>query len=374
MLKIMHVSHTCYPDKGGAQIYLQDLIIQQINEHQVFLAAEKRYDLGSNFVTLMKFNSIFGILINNIILLRFILINKVDVIHLHHAFIDTIQVFLCVKILRLFRKKVKVVLTSHGIDLAVNERFDYGVRRLPVRRFFMSKLVKVIDDVIAISKSMHQILEQYRTEAGANYKITYLPNFITDLPDKIIRSKGNRKREEIVLITLSGYRPIKGHGRLLNSIISYCIDHPKQKVIWKVGGGKGLPFDSKKTIPPNLKIEPVGYVTGQVKEYHLRDADLYVSGAYYEPYGLLIIEALMNGTAVLVGADSAVRDVAPWVTNGLFTYPENDDLCLKEILKNTINNKKFETLIDNQFYSAFNITTYSKRLECVYLDISIDYA
>ena len=270
MTRVLHLSHTCFPDKGGAQVYLKNLMAQQSSEHEVFLAAERKYCSPENFLALHKFNNLFCILINNIIVLTFVYRNKIEVIHLHHSLIDTIQIYLCVKFLRLFGYHIKVILTSHGIDMAVNKRFDYGVRRTFIRRVAMSKLIKVVDNVIAISRGMYDVISQYRHETAANYKINYIPNFITDKPLMAKSDETKTGLQNVTLLTLSGHRPIKGHQRLLQSIMWYCEKNPSQKFIWQVGGGSGLPFNVDINKLDNLKIEPIGYVKAELKEKYIQ--------------------------------------------------------------------------------------------------------
>jgi glycosyltransferase involved in cell wall biosynthesis len=88
------------------------------------------------------------------------------------------------------------------------------------------------------------------------------------------------------------------------------------------------------------KVKLAGLVD-DIEDYY-RKNNIYIHAANYEPFGLVILEAMSSGLPVICLDGKGNRDIINHEENGFIFNQENPDLFVKQILK-LFNNKKLYT-------------------------------
>ncbi len=229
---------------------------------------------------------------------------------------------------------VPYILTSHGIDTAYDRRFDYGYRLKKKLSSIIRLVLKQACGVITISRDMKSYVE----EAGAKRnEIKIIPNGI-ELTEEIyaepdilehkqqIRSRYSINSSHTVCLTLSGMRKIKGHENLVRAFASALRINPKLKLFI---GAYGAETEHIKTLVKDLKLEHaihfIGFIAGVEKKAWFDIADVYCNTAFFEPFGIVYLEAIKYDLAVLGTVFGGARDIFEHNVNAYLVNPENID-------------------------------------------------
>ena len=304
-MKILHVTHTYLPDKGGSQVYIHDILKSDESDLKRILAFTNNYHKSNNFLKLFKFNSVTGIIINNFKIFYYVCKESINCIHIHNAFVDYLQIILLVKINKYLKKqKVSIILTSHGGDFAPLVVPQYEIKYSFIKKLILRSCFRSCGCIIAISKSMNDILFDLNNKWNCNTYIKYIPNYI---PLNSLNYDSNNKNNFdncIRISSLSGHRPVKGHNFMTQCLITISLKHPNKIFKWYIGGG--TTFKIKAKLPKNLKVKYLNYLDQNEKNELFKNRYLHKWG-FFEPFGLLIYESILSGTVVLAGSKSGCR-------------------------------------------------------------------
>jgi glycosyltransferase involved in cell wall biosynthesis len=110
-----------------------------------------------------------------------------------------------------------------------------------------------------------------------------------------------------------------------------------------------------------------GHNTKNVEDY-LKNANLYVHPANYEPLGLVIIEAMASGLPVICLDGKGNRDLMIHGKNGYIFEEEDASLFADQIIDLMNDNRKYEKISSfaKQFSEKFNISSYVTNLVDLY--------
>lgn len=220
------------------------------------------------------------------------------------------------------------MITSQGVDLAVDRRFDYGNRLRAVTAFLTSLAVRNARCVTTLSRDM----AAYAEDAGARKEnIKVIPNGIElnkpapegELEQKI-RDKYSITVSHTVYLTLSGMRKIKGHENLVKA---FALALKKNDRILLFIGAHGHETGRIKALVKELGIDSnvhfIGFVTGPEKTAWFNVADVYCNTAFFEPFGIVYIEAVQHGLAVLGTLGGGARDIFHHEDDAYLINPES---------------------------------------------------
>ena len=81
------------------------------------------------------------------------------------------------------------------------------------------------------------------------------------------------------------------------------------------------------------KIKLVGYVEGLVLSHLYHAADIQVIPSTYEPFGIVALEGMINGLAVIIADSGGLQEIVEHETDGLKVPPKDHDALAKAIVR-----------------------------------------
>lgn len=218
------------------------------------------------------------------ILLKYLEINKPDVIHIHSS------VWAGVVLAELANKyTIPYVITEH--------RSLFLKEKLPFNDILIKKIKNTLNlstNILVVSNEMKEKLKKY-----TNNSIKVLPNMVdTAFFKPSIKSKNNTRIEFVGVGNLTS---VKGFDILLEAFAKIKVNN--KNVYLKIIGS-GIELNNLKSLSTKLKlnnyIEFSGYKTKEELLEIYQKADIFVSPSRIEPFGVVIIEALSCGLPIVV--------------------------------------------------------------------------
>ena len=293
---------------------------------------------------------------------------KPDVIHSHLFEADIVARSYC---------KIGVAYFSHGHDnmwqlthlknlKKINKQ---ALTNLIERRWLIKQYQKTNTTFIAISNDVFSFFKQ-NLENKLRDNVVLLHNgidtkrFQNDLIRKI------DKRNKIKIVSVGNLVPKKNHRFL----IDIALELKKKQCDFSIDIlGYGTLQEELEKYAFDKDVSQFIFFRGNVKnvEYYLKDANLYVHSATYEPLGLVILEAMASGLPVICLDGKGNRDLMIQGNNGYLIYDENPNLFVDKILYLWENPEVYERISKNaeKFAKEYDIKNYCEKLITIYKNL-----
>ncbi len=227
-------------------------------------------------------------------------------------------------------------------------------------RPLFNDVFKRIDKVIAISNS---VLERFKEK--------YTPKN-TDVIFNIIDSKkiiDNSKEEKIIydnkkvnLISVGRIHHMKGYDRLIDVLHELDINKKLDNVITRIIGD-GPDYELVKNKIKEYNLEDKVILMGRKRNPfpYVKASDCFLMCSRYEPFGLVILEALILKVPVLSVDVASIKEIMT-TDNGIIVENSNEGLYkgLKEVIENK---KKIAKLKQNLSTYSYDIDKILKQIE-----------
>ena len=320
-MNVLIFSSTYLPVTGGVQYllywFLRDLDNRPGNNVTIYLIVPK-YDqqiwLSFENVNVIEYEIDQSTLIGKIRLMwkLFNLIKdlKIEVINTWNAGVDSLLV-----IPASVWNRVPYVVACHGDDIALYWRYNYGLRKTIKGRTIVRLALFFAKKVVTISRDMVECV----VDAGAKRsKVRLIPNGIvfdeeSDFEQKSVcelLKTNNIPSDWIVMLSLSGHRPIKGHLNMLEAFAKIITQKPNFVLVIASHSTYTTSL-IKKVHALQIKdhVRFVGFIHGEEKKHWYKIADIYINTAYFEPFGLTYLEAIQHDCAVLGAFNGGAKDM-----------------------------------------------------------------
>lgn len=342
------VSTTFSPDLGGLQSQLLSQLEyidenfqhlrQQHGLSRVVLFLPKRYlsstpEFKNIAVRFFKFQlSLPGIFFGGFSLRQKIRLAGIDVCHAHNPALEGVMLLGNLG-------GSKKVISSHGVDLAKFPEFRYGIRN----KLWGQAAVKIgllrVDALVVYSKQMIRFSDGLIDEGKVHvlkymFDSTKLENWSTTKSPKSDWLRSAIGPNHIVFLTLSGSRRIKGHSNLIKAFSELAPEVPRARLIV---GAEGPEIDEAKLLAAQLEIGDKvffpGFVRGTLKAELFARADVYVNTAFFEPFGIVYLEAALARCGLVASKNGGAAALIEETKSGLIIDPTNIQSILEALRK-----------------------------------------
>lgn len=234
------------------------------------------------------------------------------------------------------------------------------------KNILLNKYLKSSNSFIAISKHTESFFKKSLSNELRN-RISLLPNAIMfDRFNSVANSK-TAKSSTIKLVNVGLIIPKKNQQFLLSIVAKLKV---KGFDIQLTLLGFGYEFDKIKNLAQSMGIDKDVIMPGNVNnvEEYLSKSDIYVHSAYYEPFGLVLLEAMAAGLPVVCLDGGGNRDIIENGKNGFIIKDQNVDEFVERILE-LHNNQNLYTEISlyaQQYAMQYDIKPYVDKLLEIY--------
>lgn len=203
--------------------------------------------------------------------------------------------------------------------------------------------------------------EQYFHRTAACSPVKFLPNAIdyATFYQKLSRTIGKKLR----LVTVGSYQAKKNQKFLIEVARILCnrnIDFE----LHLLGDGE-LYADITQRIKEN-HLDTMVFQHGNVDsvETYLWQSDIYVHPAYYEPLGLVLLEAMAAGLPVVTLDGKGNRDIIIEGKNGYMLYEQNTEVFADRILEIWNDKQKYQQMSEfaQEYAKQYDIKPYVEKL------------
>lgn len=251
-----------------------------------------------------------------------------DVLHLHSFWIWPIA-----ENLRR-RLGVPLVYTVHSLDRAEYE-IGAGPSQCMNQWGIQQAVVSGADRIISLTNSERELLEEYCPEVSERIRV--VGNGIEDVA---FPGRPRRKDREIPIVLFSGrFVDRKGIWELMKAIEIVLSVTPHVQFVL-AGGHRDCPGSQMEAwlLPESLrshrsKVQFTGWLTpGEMREWY-RAADILVVPSWYEPFGMVVLEGMINGLAVAASAVGGPAEILRNGRTGMLFPPRNAEALAESILQ-----------------------------------------
>ncbi|MFB9269620.1 glycosyltransferase family 4 protein [Bradyrhizobium erythrophlei] len=241
-----------------------------------------------------------------------------DILHLHSFWIWPIAEHLR-RVLG-----VPLVYTVHSLDRAEYE-IGAGPPQCIGQWDVQQAVIYGADRVVSLTNSERDLLEEYCP--GVDQRIRVVGNGIEDV-EPVRRAKRGDRDAPVVLFS-GRFVDRKGIWELIKAIEIVLNEAPQVKFVL-AGGHRGCPGSQMEAwlLPERLhrfrpNIQFTGWLTpGQLNAWY-RAADILVVPSWYEPFGMVVLEGMINGLAVAASAIGGPAEILDHGKTGLL-FPARD--------------------------------------------------
>ncbi|MDA9898277.1 N-acetyl-alpha-D-glucosaminyl L-malate synthase BshA [Flavobacteriales bacterium] len=303
MKKVLKIGVVCYPTFGGSGIVATELgkaLAERGHEvHFITYSKPVRMDL---FTKNMYYHEVsvldyplfeyapYELLLSSK-LVDVAINQKLNILHVHYAIPHASAAFSAKQILKSRNIDLPFITTLHGTDITLLGK-DKSYQ--PVIEFAINQS----DAVTAVSESLKQDTYQF---FDVEKDIQVIPNFIDpslyrDENDMNLRAQFANS-EDVVITHISNFRKVKRIADVVH--IFYGIHQQLSAKLLMVGDGPEL--ESAKTLVQQLGIEENVFFLGKSKriEQITCISDLFLLPSEAESFGLVALEAMASGVAVV---------------------------------------------------------------------------
>jgi len=274
---------------------------------------------------------------------------------------------------RLIKERKKILSKNYDVEIAFKDGFcaiftsvgdtpkkihwlhSTYAENDPTRHYrkVFNTVYEPFENIIAVSK---ETADGFSSHYGFEDKITVVKNI---MDDKKIKEQGREpvklSNKKYNFISVGRLASAKGYDRLLK-VVSRLKEDGLFNDSFLTIVGDGPERENLFTLKDDLKLDCVHFTLNQINPYKfMAGADMYISSARCEPFGLVMGEALILNKPVLAVETSATSTIINDGYNGLIT--ENSENGLYLMLKKVLEDEKLvKTLQYNALFYDYSDT------------------
>ncbi|HOX08040.1 MAG TPA: glycosyltransferase [Planctomycetota bacterium] len=239
----------------------------------------------------------------------------------------------------------KVLKCAHGLPLVVtvhDTAMGKFFGQMDNERKFIGRIeqwmCQCADAVIANSNWVKG--ELIRTYGAADGKVRVVPCAVdvsafavTSRPEHLAMFRQVLARpEEPIVLYVGRLDPEKGLEVLAEAMPGVLARHPKAKLVLAGRGKVGKPLGERfKQLGIEGRVLFAGYVRPPALALLYRVADVHVVPSTYEPFGIVALEGMASGRAVVASRTGGLGDIIEHGKSGLLVEPKNPEQLVEAV-------------------------------------------
>lgn len=233
------------------------------------------------------------------------------------------------------------------------------------RIFIIKNYLKCNNNFIAISNDTIKYF--YKTIPQQLHKNIYLlPNVINN---SIFNKVAGHPRDftKISMINVASFQAKKNQQFLID-VARIILDKGYNVELKLIGDGALRKVVEDKAEYKGIKDKVIFYGNVYNVENYLKDANIYVHSAYYEPFGIVIIEAMASGLPVVCLDGKGNRDIIKEGETGYMIFENDPELFANRVIEIYSDKNKYSKMSENaqKFASTYDIKNYVDSLLDLY--------
>ena len=229
------------------------------------------------------------------------------------------------------------------------------------KRYLLGKYRKYGNKFICISEDTYKYINL--TVSGKNINHSIIPNAIDVKKFLNPSKKGSPNKTVIRLINIGSFQDKKNQIFLIQ-IVKSLIAKNYKVYLEIIGDGKNEQVIRESIIENNLEdsIKLLGRIFDV--EQKLFNSDIYLHTAYYEPFGLVFIEAMASGLPVVTLDGKGNRDLIEEGKNGYMIYNQDPEIFAQKIISLFENTNKYDEMSNYcvEYAKKYDIKEYVTKL------------
>jgi glycosyltransferase involved in cell wall biosynthesis len=273
---------------------------------------------------------------------------KSDIIHLHgvgHPLVD------CAGILSILLRR-RYIFTCHGIPKS--PEMAGKLPRLFFRMYLLALEKLIISKAKALTAVSHSLLEECKKKGLTNDKMYTITNGINHDFTSVTFNDVERIREKYLLgekrliFSIGRLSHVKGFQYLITALPFISASFPNS---FTVIAGSGpyrntlLDIVKRKNLSKHIKL--AGWVSEKEKYSLYKCADLVVFPSIYEPFGMVILEAMSMRKPIIAFNKPPMSEIIENNVDGLLVKPGDVKKLANAILRCLTNDKLKNRLAEN---------------------------
>ena len=243
-----------------------------------------------------------------------------DVIHVH--------VFWLAHVTARMREAtgVPLVYTVHSLDRAEYELGE-GPSECLTQWPIQSDLIAAADLIIALTSDEQQLISEYCPAARARIRVA--GNGIFDTPHARNCARHRPTQGDLTILYTGRFVDRKGIGELLLAAPDFLAEAPSARLVMAGGHRDASAADMAAYWLPETcqayrdRIYFTGWLTPSRLAEWYAVSDILVVPSWYEPFGMVILEGMLYGLAIVASDVGGPREILRDEKTGLFCRPKD---------------------------------------------------
>jgi D-inositol-3-phosphate glycosyltransferase len=272
--------------------------------------------------------------------------------------------------------------TYHSIGAVKYRHVENPPQIAAIRHCVETAVLEQADCVISTSPQEAEDLRQLISQNG---RIKIIPCGINtehfgSLSKEVARQQLGIASDAQIIVYVGRFDPRKG----IETLVKACACLPNSFHLYLVGGSRedGTDFQEQQRIQAlvnELGLNAVTVFTGRISQTLLpayyAAGDICVVPSYYEPFGLVAIEAMAAGTPVIASDVGGLQHTVVHGETGLL-FPPRDHIALKSaihsLLENPILRESYGNAAQNWVQSRFSNSGVAAQIHELYQSLTLD--
>jgi glycosyltransferase involved in cell wall biosynthesis len=280
-----------------------------------------------------------------------------------------------------FRLEIPQVHTYHSLGAVKYQNVENPPPIAEIRHSVEWACLEQSDCVISTSPEEVEDLRRFVSKQG---RIKIIPcgidaDHFGSVSQALARQQLGIAPDCRLILYVGRFDPRKG----IETLVKACAQVPQPFQLYLVGGSRPGERDSQeqqriKTLVKSLGLAPVTIFTGQVSQQELpayyAAADVCAIPSYYEPFGLVAIEAMAAGTPVIASEVGGLRHTVVDGETGLLVPPRNPKVlavAIEQLLSQPKCRQAYGKKAQKWVQSRFSCSAVAKQIHELYQSLTL---